>query len=206
MPLRRRIPILLSVGLFAALGLLAAAVNTDWAVGLDTGVAEWFDGQRTPRREVEADGVFGYLGRPIHVLVPAMVFGALLSWRARSVMPGLCVVGGVGAGAVLEATLKAVVGRTATTDPLVYYQHSYPSGHVTGAAALLGMIAVCLGVGAGRGVRAVLAGAAGAGVLSVAVLALYTGAHTCTDVIGGLLLGGAIVAAGAAVLTQVVRT
>jgi undecaprenyl-diphosphatase len=42
-------------------------------------------------------------------------------------------------------------------------------------------------------------------VLFVAYLALYIGAHTFTDVIGGMLLGGAIVAAGSAVLAAAGR-
>ena len=37
---------------------------------------------------------------------------------------------------------------------------------------------------------------------AVAVLALYTGAHTFSDVIGGMLLGGAIVALGAAAVQR----
>jgi undecaprenyl-diphosphatase len=94
-----------------------------------------------------------------------------------------------------------VIGRTATTGPLVDYPHSFPSGRVTGTAALLGTIAVCLGVERGRAVKTTPAALVVATVVFVAVLALYTGAHTFTDVIGGMLLGGAIVALGAAVLS-----
>jgi undecaprenyl-diphosphatase len=42
-------------------------------------------------------------------------------------------------------------------------------------------------------------------VLFVAYLALYTGAHTFTDVLGGMALGGAIVAAGSAILAATSR-
>jgi undecaprenyl-diphosphatase len=42
-------------------------------------------------------------------------------------------------------------------------------------------------------------------VLFVAYLALYTGAHTFTDVLGGMALGGAIVAVGSAVLAATSR-
>lgn len=190
----------LAAGLFTGLVALAAGLNTEWVSGLDVSVADWFDARRTPRREVDASGVFGYLGRPVHVLMPAVGVGALLSLRARSAAPVLCITGGVGVGVVVEAAFKAVVGRTVTTGPLVDYLHSYPSGHVTGAAALLGTIAVCLGVGRGAAIRAAAALLAVAGVLAVAVLALYTGAHTFSDVVGGALLGGSIVAAAAAVV------
>lgn len=192
--------VLLATGLAGLLIALALALNTEWCTGLDAFVADWFDTHRTRRRDAEAGGVFGYIGRPLHVLVVAAISGTLLSLRAGSVLPALLVTGGVGLGAAVEGTLKAVIGRTATTAPLEHYQHSYPSGHVTGSAALLGMIAVCLGAAAGRTARTVLATAAVSGVVFVAFLALYTGAHTFSDVIGGMLLGGSIVALGAVAL------
>ena len=131
--------------------------------------------------------------------------GALLSARARSVLPALLVTGGVGVGAAVEGTLKAIIGRTATAGPLLHYPHSFPSGHVTGTAALLGMVAVCLGSGRSRGLQAALGVLVVGAVLFVAYLALYTGAHTFTDVLGGMALGGAIVAAGSAILAATSR-
>ena len=193
--------VLLAAGLFAVLGAGAAAINTDALSSLDTSVADWFDAHRTRRRDVEAMGIFAYLGRPVHVLSVALVVGALLSARARSAKPVILVTGGVAVGVAVEQTFKALIGRTATTQPLVEYPHSYPSGHVTGCAALIGMIALCAGVGRGRATKTVLAVLVAASVLFVAWLALYTGAHTFTDVIGGMALGGAILALGAAALT-----
>lgn len=186
--------------------MLAAAINTEWLTALDTSVAEWFDAHRSRQRDREAIGVFGYLGRPLHVLAAAVVGGTLLSVRDRSAVPVLTVTGAVGVGFAVEQILKAVIGRTAATGPLVDYPHSFPSGHVTGAAALLGTIAVFLGAGAGRAVTTALATAVAGCVLAVAVLALYTGAHTLTDVLGGMLLGGAIVALSAGIATRRRRT
>lgn len=197
--------ILVAAGLIGVLGALAVSLNSEVLSGLDTSVAEWFDAHRTRQRDREEAGIFGYIGKPIHVLVVAAVCGALLSARARSVLPVLLVTGGVGVGAAVEGTLKAIIGRTATAGPLLHYPHSFPSGHVTGTAALLGMIAVCLGFGRSRGLQAALAVLVAGAVLFVAYLALYTGAHTLTDVLGGMALGGAIVAAGSAVLTATSR-
>lgn len=197
--------LLLAAGLAGVLGALALSVNTELMAGLDTAVAEWFDRHRTRERRQEDGHIFGYIGKPIHVLVVAAVCGALLSLRARSAVPGLCVVGGVGVGAAVEGTLKAVIGRTATAQPLAHYPHSFPSGHVTGTAALLGMVAVFLGAGRSRAVQAGLALLVIGAVLFVAYLALYTGAHTFTDVLGGMALGGAIVAAGSAILAATSR-
>ena len=197
--------VLTAAGLVVVLSALAAGLNSELLSGLDSSVAEWFDAHRSRKRYREDGEIFGYIGRPIYILVVAMVCGALLSARARSVLPALLVTGGVGVGAAVEGTLKAIIGRTATAGPLLHYPHSFPSGHVTGTAALLGMVAVCLGSGRSRGLQAALGVLVVGAVLFVAYLALYTGAHTFTDVLGGMALGGAIVAAGSAILAATSR-
>jgi undecaprenyl-diphosphatase len=191
--------VLLACAAFSALAALAVGINSDLAIALDTFVADWFDARRTPRHDAEAMGVFKYLGRPFHVLAAAVVCGLPLSLRRRSALPVALIFGAVAVGVLVEQTLKATIGRTASSGLLAQYPHSFPSGHVTGAAALLGSIAVCLAAGRSSGVRTAAAVLVVGGVLWVAGLALYTGAHTCTDVIGGMLLGGAIVAACGAV-------
>lgn len=192
--------VLLSAGLFTALAALALAIDLPALLTIDTSVADFFEPHRTPSRDEAADGIFGYIGKPVHVLIPAVAFGALFSVLARSVMPAVSIIGAIGVGVVIEETLKAVIERTVTAGPLLEYSHSFPSGHVTGTAALLGMVAVCIGAGRSSALQARLAVVVVAGVLFVAILALFTGAHTFTDVIGGMLLGGSIVALGAAVL------
>lgn len=203
--------VLLSAALFAALMALASQLNADWANALDASVETWLDTHRSARLRVDSAGAFRFLGSPIHVGSAALAFGALLSARNRSALPALLIVGGVGVGVGMEQALKATIGRTPATlaalhdGSLVAYQHSYPSGHVTGSAALLGMSAVCLGAQCNRATKTVLAALVVAGVLAVAFLALYSRAHICTDVIGGMFLGGAIVALGAATLAPSAR-
>lgn len=200
----------LAAGLFAALGALAVGINAEWLAALDASVETWFEAHRSRRGRVDAGGIFRFVGSPVHVASVAAVCGGLLSWRARSAIPAVLVVGGVGFGVVVEQTLKALVGRTSTAvaelqgrpaAALDVYEHTFPSGHVTGSAALLGMIAVCLGVGWSRAAKTALAVPVVAGVLFVVFVTLYAEAHTFSDVVGGLFLGGAIVSLGAAVLT-----
>lgn len=198
--------VLLSAGLFTVLVGLALHVNAEWLTSLDDSVERWLDTHRSQRFRVDADGAFSYIGRPLHVAAAGAVAGTLLSIRARSAIRGALVMGGVALGVVVEQTFKALIGRTPETlaalhdGSLVRYAHSFPSGHVTGAATLLGMIAVCIGAGHGRVVKAALAAPVMLGVLGVAFLALYSRAHIFSDVLGGMFLGGAIVALGAAVL------
>ncbi len=203
--------VLTSAALFTLLAAFAVGINSEWLSGLDTSVETWFGAHRFPRWRPDANGSFRLLGRPGYVGSVAVVCGALLSARARSSIPVVVVVGSVGVGVVVEQTLKMVVTRTSTAvaelqhrPPSHWHQfaHSFPSGHVTGSAALFGSIAVCLGVGSGRAVKATLVGLAVAGVLFVAFLAVYTEAHTFVDAIGGMILGGAIVSMGAAVLGE----
>jgi undecaprenyl-diphosphatase len=146
------------------------------------------------------------IGEPFHVAVAGVISGTLLAVQARSAIRAVFVVGAVGVGEVAEQILKAVVERTPATlaelhdGPVLSYAHSFPSGHVTGSATLFGAIAVCLGIGRSRLVKAALALFVAAGVFFVAFLALYSRAHIFTDTIGGMVLGGALVALGAAVV------
>ena len=200
--------LMLSAALFAVLVILAMNLNADWMTVPDDAVERWLGAHRSARWRLDADGAFGYLGRPLHVATAGVLAGSLLAWRSRSVLPLVLVTGGVGAGVVFEQTFKAVFGRSEATlaalhdGSLTAYQHSFPSGHVTGAGTLLGMTAVCLAVRRRAAAKALLAAAVVAGVLCVAFLALYSRAHIFSDVVGGMVLGGAIVSLGAAILTR----
>lgn len=191
---------LLSAGLVAVVVLLALTINSAALTALDRSVWAWFDVHQSPSWHVDSTGAFSYLGRPLHVATAGVLCGALLAARARSLAPAVLVIGGVGVGVIAEQALKATVGRIADIAPMypANYHHSFPSGHVTGCATLLGLTAVCLGAGRSRTRRAVLTGLVLAGVVTVALLALYSYSHTFTDVLGGMALGGGIVAAGAA--------
>lgn len=204
--------VLLSAALFSVLAILALQVNSEWMTALDSAVWDWFDAHRSHRGQGDSTGLFSYIGQPLHVATAGLVSGSLLALQARSAMRLVVVTGAVGAGAVIEQLLKAVVERTpqnlatlrAVPDvdwsPVDLYASTFPSGHVTGSATLFGTIAVCLCIGRSRVVKAGFSVAAVLGVLFVAWLALYVRAHLFADVIGGMVLGGALVALGAAAI------
>lgn len=181
--------VMLAAGLFSALAALAFGINADWLAALERSVDTWSDRHRTDRRGELASGVWTFIGNPLHVLTAALVCGTLLSLRARSWVPGALVSGAVGVGVAAVETLKATIPP-----------HTFPSGHVTGTATLLGMIAVCLAAGDSPLAKVAVGLLVAESVVLVAALAVYTGAHTLADVTGGMLLSGGILALGAAIL------
>ncbi|MBB5118888.1 hypothetical protein AF335_07035 [Streptomyces eurocidicus] len=104
-------------------------------------------------------------------------------------------------GTALQQGLKAAVGRDRPSwpDPVAtaHYQ-AFPSGHALSATVACGLLVWLLWLhGAGpRWVR----GAVAASVVSVAGVGftrVYLGVHWLSDVVGGWLLGGALVAVSA---------
>ena len=189
-------------GLVTALtGLTLGVRGHGWLTGLDTATTSWFVAHQSGGFDAAAL-VITDLGSPVATAAAGVICGALLCWRARSVVPGVVVVGTVAAATLASTLLKTVVGRPRPPVELqlvLETDHSFPSGHVTGTAALLGMIAVCVGVGRSRIVGAWLAGLVIAGVLLVAVSRVYLGVHWLTDVAAGALLAAVFVTIGAAV-------
>lgn len=106
-------------------------------------------------------------------------------------------------GTALQQGLKAAVGRDRPSwpDPVAtaHYQ-AFPSGHALSATVACGLLVWLLWLygAAPRWVR----GAGAAAVVSVAGVGftrVYLGVHWLSDVVGGWLLGGALVAVSAGV-------
>ncbi len=192
--------------LTALTGLTIGVQIHGWVTGLDATSTKWLQSHGTSEFDWAA-WVITRLSSPVATAVAGVTCAALLSWRARSVVHGVVVIGTVTGAIVVETILKAMVARPPTpqelrslSDYLYPDGQSFPSGHVTAAAALLGIIAVCAGQGRSRTTRALLAGLVVAAVLSVAVIRIYIGAHWLSDVIGGAVLGALSVALGAAAI------
>jgi undecaprenyl-diphosphatase len=188
--------------LLTALTALVIAIHSHgWVTRLDTATTSWLVAHRSVGFDIAAS-VITDLGSPIATAAAGTICAALLCWRARSTIPGIIVLGTVGAAALASTALKAVVDRprpppqwqiVLETDP------SFPSGHVTGSAALLGIIAVCVGTARSRTVRAWLASGVVTGVLVIAASRLYLGVHWLTDVAAGAIVAAVFVTIGATV-------
>jgi undecaprenyl-diphosphatase len=193
---------LCAAALLIVLTILAIGVHTHGRVTrLDVATMSWFVAHRSAELN-SAASVITHLGSPSATTAAGLLCGAVLSWQARSVLVGAVVIGTVASAALAEVALKAVIVRplTPVEQQLFAWDRSFPSGHVTGTGTLLGIIAVCLGVGHSRSARAWLTGLVLAAVLVVAVARLYLGAHWLTDVIGGAVLAGVFVSLGAVVM------
>jgi undecaprenyl-diphosphatase len=202
---RRLAAALYAAALLTALAKLIIGVhNHSRVTRFDAPTMSWFAAHQSAKLDWVA-AVITDLGSPGATAAAGLLCGAVLAWQARSVLPGAVIIGTVAAAWAAETALKALVDRPSTPAELQLTSatHTFPSGHVTGTGALLGIIAVCIGVGRGRIDRACLAVCVLAGVLVVAVARLYLGVHWLTDVIGGALLAGVFVSLGAIVMPSV---
>ncbi|HSL59253.1 MAG TPA: alkaline phosphatase D family protein [Acidimicrobiales bacterium] len=109
----------------------------------------------------------------------------------------LVVLGSVVTGLVASGAAKAFVGRDRPAGTaLATLSDSFPSGHAVQAIILAGLLPAALWVLTRRRWPAVLAAAAlGVAVLAAGVHRVQAGFHWPLDVVGGLVIGGAIVLA-----------
>jgi membrane-associated phospholipid phosphatase len=196
-------------GLVLALTWLAIGVHVHrWVTALDAPTASSIRsvGHRSHALE-EALLITAWLGTPVKVAAAGLIGGAVLAWRARSMRPGAVVIGTVAGVELARTAIGAVIYRPLTeaeiqASPLLSSEHHpFPSGHVAGIGALLGIIAVCIAVGRSRIVQALATALVVAGVVIVAFSRLYLGCHWLSDVIGGALLAGVFVILGTVGLT-----
>ena len=210
----RRRAVLVVAGLLTAITGLAIGVHTHgWVTTFDAPTASYFEAGRHRSHLLDvASLMIVHIGSPAAIGAAGLVIGALVSWRARSTIPGVIVIGTIAAAELAKILISAVVYRPVTHAELIVLpvmrtnHHSFPSGHVAGTVALLGIVAVCIGVGRSRTARALLAGLVVAGGLLVAFSRLYLGAHWLSDVVGGALIGAVFVILGAVALGNFARS
>lgn len=185
---------------FAGVGIVAHTARAGTVV--DHRVLDWFVAQRNAALTGVATLITD-VGSPAAIAALAVVAAVLIWARTRAAGTAIAVVATVGLASAASTVSKALVGShrpPAAVQLLTETDHSYPSGHVTGTAALLGILAIVVGTRTGQVVGLLVCAAVA--TLVVAATRLYLGVHWLTDVAGGLLLGSASVLLGWAFLAR----
>jgi undecaprenyl-diphosphatase len=185
--------------LFGVTVLALQASRGGWLTGVDHSVTAWLVAHRHPAIDHLALAVSTALG-PVEIAVLTTAGAVAVGLKFRSALCGLTVLVTVGGAATLCWLIKLLVARA--RPPLAVQEtletdYSFPSGHVTGTAALVGILAVAFGLAASRVVKGLLAVVAVLAVSAVALSRLYLGVHWLTDVTAGVLLAAAVVTVGA---------
>lgn len=195
--------ILAAVGFALALAVLAVAVRSDgWLVGADDPITQWFVSHRNSTLNELAIAITTAGGPPETTAVGVLAAVALV-WRTKRYGPAVIMLATVAAASILCTVLKFAVRRSRPPLPLqlmLETDYSFPSGHVTGTATLMMMLALVLGARRSTRVRVSIVVGALAVATLVAVTRLYLGVHWLTDVCGGALLAALMVTLGACAL------
>ncbi|MGV9343640.1 phosphatase PAP2 family protein [Streptomyces spiralis] len=169
-----------------------ARTTHDWAVD-DRGLTHAF--------RVLTDWVWD----PLTMRLLCAAVAVWLLWRRSAWWTASWLVGTCALGAVLQQGLKAAVGRPRPVwpDPVDSAHYAaFPSGHAMTATVVCGLLLWLLrrgglsGIPWGAAVTLAVLSVAGAGMTRV-----WLGVHWPSDVLGGWLLGAAVVAAAATVRT-----
>ena len=188
---------------------LAVVSHTAWTgTAADHSVLSWMIEHRQRWITVLAI-VITNAGSPVAMSLLALLAACLLWWRQSSLKSSLLVIATLAAAAATSTLMKAVVGAQRpprSAQLITEVDPSFPSGHVTGTVALLGMIAVVVGRNRGLATRLALACVVTMVTVVIALTRLYLGVHWLTDIAGGVLLGGAAVILGTLCLAAVTQS
>jgi len=180
-----------SVGAFGA--LLAAVVGDTVVVQWDAATVAWAHAH-VPSADLRLFQALSLLGSPVTWVIT--VAGALaLARRGDSVLAGSWL-GAFGGGEVLQGVLKAVVHRPRPPYAGTFihdHSPSFPSGHAMESILCYGMLAWTLTVlwEPARRHRCLLWLGTALVVALVGVSRVGLGVHYPSDVVGGVLAGGA---------------
>lgn len=182
------------VGALAACAFGVITVNVtghEGAALLDPRVTAWAVAHRTGWL-TSVLRVVTWLGSTAVIIPLAVIVGFFFVLRRHRWRP-LALLAAAIAGAVgLYDIVKPLVGR-ARPPPAIWIGHfrgaSFPSGHAAQSIAFYAMLAIVLGAGRSRRVKAALWGAAALLTAIVGASRIYLGAHWLTDVLGGYALG-----------------
>lgn len=193
-------------GLLTVLGAIVVNMHrAGWLHTIDTATTSWMVGHRSRPLNAIASVLIDATS-PIAVAAAAVVSAAAVSRRARSVAPAVVILGTVVAAGVAGAALTALVSRPRPPLRLQLVSElapSFPAIHVTGAATLLGVLAVCADTGGRHVTRFRIRSAVSVAVAVTAGAGVYSATHWLSEVIAATLLAAALVIVSAATLNTV---
>ncbi|GAA4818273.1 hypothetical protein GCM10025786_26360 [Nocardioides caeni] len=200
-----------AVALLALFAVLAIAVYAEWGWLVDVDhrgepVRTWAlddRGLREPLRWLEV--AFDVIAMTTYTVVLAAAM--LIKGHRRA---AILIVSVMVLSTVAMRGVKALVGRERPDwQDLDYFLHSpsFPSGHATSAAAFGGLVIVLVTMLVRRsGIRRIVDGVVVLLVVLVAADRVLLGRHYPSDVVGGVLLGSAIVLLGVALYSPLPRS
>ena len=181
----------LVIGMLAAFAVLSIAVTAGWTAPLDDRVVTAIAGHRTAFLNAFAVNFTALGSAPVVVVITLLVaLYALASGRPRVVLALLW----TPLAFLLNTVLKLVFQHPRPTEAIIAIpdSYSYPSGHSIAASALFVSLALIAARGERRQrPRRILIWSGVALASLVAWSRVYLGVHYLSDVVGGLLLGGA---------------
>lgn len=192
----------LALGLLAAFAALSIAVTAGWTVPLDQAMVAAVAGHRTDLLNNLAINVTSLGSAPVVVFIALLVtLYALASGRQRVVLALFW----TPLSFFLDNVLKLVFQHPRPTQAIIAIPDSYsfPSGHAVAASALYITLALIAAHGERRQrPKRILIWSGVVVAVFVAWSRVYLGVHYFSDVIGGLLLGGAGSVAASRVLIR----
>jgi len=191
--------------LLAGFTAVSIAVTAGWMAPLDQAVVMSVAGHRTAFLNNLAVNLTALGSAPVVTVIALIVsLYALAAGRPRLVLALLW----TPASFLLDDVLKLLFQHPRPTEAIIAIPDSYsfPSGHAVAASALYITLALIAAQGERRQrPRRILLWSGVAVALLVAWSRVYLGVHYFSDVIGGLLLGGAGSIAAALVLSRTDR-
>lgn len=205
-----RSPIVLTVliawGIGVVLSVLAAG---DGVLAGDTGVARWVqraDGSGATTIADLGNWVGAYRTGAIITVIVLVGLAAERRWA------GIVLLLAVMLTRALNSTVKGWIDSPRPTPDFVRITEDadglgFPSGHASGAMLLFGALAWIAGSWIPAGLwRTIAVGGCVVTILTVGWARIFTGAHWPTDVLGGYVIGYAILGTIVIALTRVERT
>lgn len=192
----------LALGLLAAFAALSIAVTAGWTVPLDQAMVAVVAGHRTDVLNNLAINVTSLGSAPVVVFIVLLVTLYTLASGRQQVVLALF---WTPLSFFLDNVLKLVFQHPRPTQAIIAVPDSYsfPSGHAVAASALYITLALIAAHGERRQrPRRILIWSGVAVAVFVAWSRVYLGVHYFSDVIGGLLLGGAGSVAASRVLIR----